>query len=90
MSFPNDMSLLVRSASRIINEVNGVNRALYDVTSNPHDRVGVTAGAGLIEISASVCGSEGGELEDRSACGVKIAMKCEALWERTSYENRVL
>ncbi|MEQ1729425.1 MAG: GMP synthase (glutamine-hydrolyzing), partial [Vicinamibacterales bacterium] len=33
--FPFDMSFLGRAATRIINEVKGVNRVVYDVTSKP-------------------------------------------------------
>ncbi len=33
--YPFDMAFLGRAATRIINEVNGVNRVVYDVTSKP-------------------------------------------------------
>lgn len=33
--FPFDMNFLGRAATRIINEVKGVNRVVYDVTSKP-------------------------------------------------------
>ena len=33
--FPFDMNFLGRAATRIINEVNGINRVVYDVTSKP-------------------------------------------------------
>jgi GMP synthase (glutamine-hydrolysing) len=33
--FPFDMGFLGRTATRIINEVRGVNRVVYDVTSKP-------------------------------------------------------
>ncbi len=33
--FPFDMSFLARTATRIINEVRGINRVVYDVTSKP-------------------------------------------------------
>jgi len=33
--FPYDMNFLARTATRIINEVKGVNRVVYDVTSKP-------------------------------------------------------
>jgi GMP synthase (glutamine-hydrolysing) len=33
--YPFDMSFLARAATRIINEVKGVNRVVYDVTSKP-------------------------------------------------------
>ncbi len=33
--YPFDMSFLARVATRIINEVKGVNRVVYDVTSKP-------------------------------------------------------
>jgi GMP synthase (glutamine-hydrolysing) len=33
--FPYDMAFLGRAATRIINEVKGVNRVVYDVTSKP-------------------------------------------------------
>jgi len=33
--FPCDMSFLARAATRIINEVKGVNRVVYDVASKP-------------------------------------------------------
>ena len=33
--FPFDMGFLGRAATRIINEVKGVNRVVYDVTSKP-------------------------------------------------------
>jgi GMP synthase (glutamine-hydrolysing) len=33
--FPFDMNVLGRAATRIINEVNGINRVVYDVTSKP-------------------------------------------------------
>ncbi|MGC1345449.1 MAG: GMP synthase (glutamine-hydrolyzing), partial [Methyloceanibacter sp.] len=33
--YPYDMSFLARAATRIINEVKGVNRVVYDVTSKP-------------------------------------------------------
>ena len=41
--FPFDMDFLGRAATRIINEVRGINRVVYDVTSQAagHDRVGV-------------------------------------------------
>ena len=43
--YPFDMDFLGRAATRIINEVKGVNRVVYDVTSQAagHDRVGVGA-----------------------------------------------
>ena len=43
--YPFDMDFLGRAATRIINEVKGINRVVYDVTSKPpgHDRVGVTS-----------------------------------------------
>ncbi len=43
--YPYDMSFLARTATRIINEVKGVNRVVYDVTSEAagDDRVGVRA-----------------------------------------------
>ena len=37
--FPFDMAFLGRVATRIINEVNGVNRVTYDVTSKPPDTI---------------------------------------------------
>ena len=42
--YPFDMKFLGHVATRIINEVKGVNRVVYDVTSKPpgHDRVGMT------------------------------------------------
>ena len=33
--FPFDMGFLGRAATRIINEVKGINRVVYDVTSKP-------------------------------------------------------
>ena len=41
--YPFDMEFIGRVATRIINEVKGVNRVVYDVTSKPpgHDRVGI-------------------------------------------------
>jgi len=33
--FPFDMNVLGRTATRIINEVRGINRVVYDVTSKP-------------------------------------------------------
>ena len=33
--FPYDMNFLGRAATRIINEVRGINRVVYDVTSKP-------------------------------------------------------
>jgi GMP synthase (glutamine-hydrolysing) len=33
--YPFDMAFLGRTATRIINEVEGVNRVVYDVTSKP-------------------------------------------------------
>jgi GMP synthase (glutamine-hydrolysing) len=33
--FPFDMAVLGRAAMRIINEVRGINRVVYDVTSKP-------------------------------------------------------
>jgi GMP synthase (glutamine-hydrolysing) len=33
--FPFDMNILGRAATRIINEVKGINRVVYDVTSKP-------------------------------------------------------
>ena len=39
-----DMEFLGRVANRIVNEVRGINRVVYDVTSSPrHDRVGVAS-----------------------------------------------
>jgi GMP synthase (glutamine-hydrolysing) len=34
-SYPFDMAFLGRTATRIINEVKGINRVVYDVTSKP-------------------------------------------------------
>ena len=34
-SFPFDHSFLGRTATRIVNEVRGINRVVYDVTSKP-------------------------------------------------------
>ncbi len=41
--YPFDMDFLGRAATRIINEVKGINRVVYDVTQQAarHDRVGV-------------------------------------------------
>ena len=41
-----DMDFLGRAATRIINEVRGINRVVYDVTSQAarHDRVGMISG----------------------------------------------
>ncbi len=40
--FPFPHEFLGRTATRIINEVRGINRVVYDITSKPrHDRVGV-------------------------------------------------
>jgi hypothetical protein len=41
--YPFDMAFIGKVATRIINEVKGVNRVVYDVTSKParHDGVGV-------------------------------------------------
>jgi hypothetical protein len=36
--YPFDMTFLGRAATRIINEVKGVNRVVYDVTSKPPAR----------------------------------------------------
>jgi GMP synthase (glutamine-hydrolysing) len=33
--YPYDMAFLGRTATRIINEVKGINRVVYDVTSKP-------------------------------------------------------
>ena len=33
--FPFDMNVLGKTATRIINEVRGINRVVYDVTSKP-------------------------------------------------------
>jgi GMP synthase (glutamine-hydrolysing) len=33
--YPYDMNFLGRTATRIINEVRGINRVVYDVTSKP-------------------------------------------------------
>ena len=33
--YPFDMAFLARAATRIVNEVRGVNRVIYDVTSKP-------------------------------------------------------
>ena len=33
--YPYDMSFLARTATRIINEVRGVNRVVYDISSKP-------------------------------------------------------
>jgi GMP synthase (glutamine-hydrolysing) len=33
--FPYDMAFLGRAATRIINEVKGINRVVYDITSKP-------------------------------------------------------
>jgi GMP synthase (glutamine-hydrolysing) len=33
--YPYDMSFLARTATRVINEVRGVNRVVHDVTSKP-------------------------------------------------------
>ncbi len=37
--FPFDMNVLGRTATRIINEVRGINRVVYDVTSKPRGRL---------------------------------------------------
>ena len=34
-SYPFDHEVLARTATRIINEVRGINRVVYDVTSKP-------------------------------------------------------
>ncbi len=41
--FPFPHEVLATAATRIINEVKGINRVVYDITSKPpgHDRVGV-------------------------------------------------
>ncbi len=41
--YPFDMEFLGRAATRIINEVHGINRVVYDVTSKPswYDRMGI-------------------------------------------------
>ena len=40
--YPLDMTFLGRAANRIINEVRGINRVVYDVTSTTrHNRMGV-------------------------------------------------
>jgi GMP synthase (glutamine-hydrolysing) len=33
--YPYDMTFLGRAATRIINEVRGINRVVYDITSKP-------------------------------------------------------
>jgi GMP synthase (glutamine-hydrolysing) len=33
--YPFEMSFLARTANRIVNEVKGINRVVYDVTSKP-------------------------------------------------------
>jgi GMP synthase (glutamine-hydrolysing) len=33
--YPFDMGFLTRTASRIVNEVRGINRVTYDITSKP-------------------------------------------------------
>jgi GMP synthase C terminal domain len=42
-----------RAATRIINEVRGINRIVYDITSKPSDRVGVIATPGSPSVSAA-------------------------------------
>jgi len=46
--FPHD--ILGRTATRIINEVRGINRVVYDITSKTagHDRVGVATRTALL------------------------------------------
>jgi GMP synthase C terminal domain len=48
--YPFEMAFIGKVATRIINEVKGVNRVVYDVTSKPpgDDRVGVRGGAPMI------------------------------------------
>ncbi len=53
--YPFDMSFLGRAATRIINEVKGVNRVVYDVTSKAagDDRVGVTLRGSIVRNEVS-------------------------------------
>ena len=37
--YPYNMKFLARTATRIINEVKGVNRVVYDVTSKPRETI---------------------------------------------------
>ncbi len=57
--FPFDMGILGRAATRIINEVNGINRVVYDVMSKPPgvNRPGVCrfAGATLGRHGTRIC-----------------------------------
>ena len=60
--YPYDMAFLARAATRIINEVKGVNRVVYDVTSKPpgHDRVGVRGSkkrraSAVLKYSSAMC-----------------------------------
>ena len=52
--YPFDMNFLGRAATRIINEVKGVNRVVYDVTIKAagDDRVGVRGATAPIWVSA--------------------------------------
>ena len=47
--YPYDMDFLGKTATRLINEVKGINRVVYDVTSKParHHRVGMTLGVDM-------------------------------------------
>ena len=60
------MEFLGRVANRIVNEVRGINRVVYDTTSTPrHDRVGVTTRNSTIlwPGSSSVFGWTGGSVD---------------------------
>jgi GMP synthase (glutamine-hydrolysing) len=47
--YPFDMAFIGRVATRIINEVKGVNRVVYDVTSKPPGTIEWELGGSVVE-----------------------------------------
>jgi GMP synthase (glutamine-hydrolysing) len=47
--YPFDMSFLARAATLIINEVKGLNRVVYDVTSKPPGTIEWECGASVAQ-----------------------------------------
>ena len=49
---PFELSLLARTATRIVNEVKGVNRVVYDLASKPPGTISGSRGDGTVVLQA--------------------------------------